>query len=341
MAEEVLFDLPNDPEEFGVILDPPALRRIDYSALEYPEIRRALIEYIKTYYPDQFNDFSSNNGIIMILELVSYVGDLLSQRSDIIADEAFLPTAQTEAAVDQHLFLINNRINRATPATVDIEVSLGTEAPTAVRIPAGLIFTVVGSDGLPVNYEIYRAPNDFTSDIVIFPGDRGTIAFGIEGKFATPIVAESAGGGNQEIEILDDNVLEEPIIVEVATGSNVKTWTQVDTLESAEARDEVYEVIFSDDRTIVKFGNDVTGKAPLAGQVVTVRYRVGGGRRGRIIANTINETRPVNPDPPATAPIQVLFRNIVASSGGQNKESLDQAKKRAPKESASAGGTWP
>jgi hypothetical protein len=102
MAEETFFELPTDPEEFGVVLEPAKLRRIDFSALEFQEIRRATIEYIKTYYPTLFNDFVANNGIIMITELVSYIGGLLSQRSDIIADESFLPTAQTEDAVSQH-----------------------------------------------------------------------------------------------------------------------------------------------------------------------------------------------------------------------------------------------
>jgi hypothetical protein len=33
--DQTFFDLPTDPEEFGVILDPPNLRRIDFSALEF------------------------------------------------------------------------------------------------------------------------------------------------------------------------------------------------------------------------------------------------------------------------------------------------------------------
>jgi len=331
---ETLFDLPTQPEQFGVVLEPAKLRRIDFSALEYPEIRRALIEYIKTYFPDQFNDFVPHNGIVMILELVAYASDLLSQRSDIIGDEAFLPTSQTETAVDQHLFLINNKIKRATPAIVDIEVTLPTEAPTAVRIPPGQVFNVLGPDNNPLSYELFRAPDDFDSNIVIFPGDRGVIAFGIEGAFAAPLTVESAGGPDQEIEIVDPNVLEEPIIVEVTTGNTIARWDRVATLEVAGAQDEVYEVRLSENGATINFGNDIAGKAPLSGQVIAVRYRVGGGIRGRIQSNAINETRPVNPDPPASAPIEVLFRNPASSNGGRNKETLEAAKRRAPKESA-------
>jgi len=331
---ETFFNLPIDPEEFGIVLEPARLRRIDFSALEFQEMRRAIIEYIKTYYPNQFNDFVANNGIIMIAELVAYLGGLLSQRSDIIADESFLPTAQTEDAVNQHLALINNEIKRATPAVVDIEISIDTEAPTSINIPAGLQFTIVGADGLPLIYELYRAPGDFISPITIFPGTRGIIGFGIEGRFLTPLVAESIGGPNQEFEILEPSILSDPISVDITTGATTVAWRRIDTLERAEANDEVFEVLFFEDRAIVRFGNDVAGKALLAGQTVTANFRVGGGIRGRIAANSINETRPVNPEAPASASVEVLFRNPNPSNGGTDRESLDSARLRAPKESA-------
>lgn len=332
--EQTFFDLPTDPEEFGVVLDPPNLRRIDFSALEFVEMRRAIIEYMQTYFSDIFNDFVANNGVIMFAELVSYLSDVLSNRSDVIADEAFLPTAQTEEAVDQHLFLINNKIKRATPAVVDIEISIPTETATAVNLPPGLQFNISGADGNPLIYELYRAPGDFISNVTIFPGSRGIIGFGLEGAFATPFSFESAGGPNQSIDIIDVRILDEPIVVTVTTGDTSEDWTKVDTLERAEANDKVFEVIFTEDRAKVRFGNDVAGRALLAGQQVTVRYRTGGGIRGRIGTNAINETRPVTPESPASAPVNVLFRNPNPSNGGKDKESLDEARLRAPKESA-------
>ena len=127
--DRTLFDLPTEPEEFGVVLEPAALRRINFSALEFPTMRAAQIEYIRTYFPSQFNDFVENNGSIMLVELVSQLAAILSQRSDILVDEVFLPTAQSVTAVDQHLQLINNSIQRATPAVVDVEISLPSMVP--------------------------------------------------------------------------------------------------------------------------------------------------------------------------------------------------------------------
>jgi phage-related baseplate assembly protein len=335
--EKTLFELPTDPEEFGVILEPARLRRLNFSALEFQTMRRAIIEYIKTYYPTRFNDFVANNGIIMMTEVVAYIAGILSQRSDILADEGFLPTAQTTTAVEQHLFLINNKIRRATPAVVDIEVSIGSETPLGINIQPGLRFNITGADGNPVTYEIYRAPGDFTSNILIPPGSRGVIAFGIEGSFVTPLVVESAGGAGQQIVLTDTTILEDPITVTVQTGSTVKEWRKVATLEQSDPTDEVFEFRYTETGGLIKFGNDKAGKAPLAGQIITVEYRIGGGTRGRIPANAINEVRPIVPLAPATAPVEVLFRNPNPSNGGENQESVAAAKARAPLESAALG----
>jgi predicted phage baseplate assembly protein len=217
---------------------------------------------------------------------------------------------------------------------VDVEVSIGIAAPTDIIIQPGLRFTLSGPDGQPLYYEVFRAPNDFKSNIQIPSGKRGIVAYGIEGKFGDPIVAISAGGPDQIVEIVAANVLDEPIIIDVTTGATTVTWRRVSFLEQAGPNDEVFEVQFTSDGVMIKFGNDVAGKAPLAGQGIKISYRQGGGVRGRIPANAINETRPVRPLPPASAAVEVLLRNLQPSSGGEDKETLDNAKKRAPRDYA-------
>ncbi len=333
----VIFEMPNSPEEFGVSLAPAQLRSLDFTALDFPTLNRAGVEYIRSYYPNDFNDFFASNGVIMMLELVAYIGGVISERSDILVDESFLSTSQTKQAVIQHLNLINQRYLRATPAIVDVEISLPNAVPSEVRIPSATRFTLGGPDGRQVNYEIYRSPGDWTSFIVIPPNKRGIIAYGIEGQTATPIIVVSPGGPDQYVDIELSNVLEEPIIVQITSGQTVRTWRQIEMIETAEANDEVYEVKYLGDRTRIVFGNNQAGKSPLAGQTISVQYRVGGGVRGRIASNTINETRPISPQPPASASVEVLFRNPSPSSGGTDEETLDQAKRRAPKQYATHG----
>lgn len=324
-----IIDMPIAPEEIGINLPPSALRRINFSALDFEALRRSLVEYVRTYFPEDFNDFVLSNGFIMFQEVVSSVGNILSERSDIIADESFLPTAQTRTAVANHLALIGQELQRATPAMVEVEASLAVPASFDVAIPAGLSFSITGPDGSVVNYEIYKAPGDFTGDIIIPRGKRGVVAFGIEGKFGSPITQISNGQPNQFIDILDQNVLAEPIEVTIASGSEEKLWSEVDFIEQADANDEVFEVKFLEDRTRIIFGNDVNGEVPISGQVMTVNYRIGGGIRGRIGSGIINETRSIAQQGFATQ--NILFRNQEPSRGGQDQESLSNAKKRAPR----------
>jgi len=324
-----IIDLPISPEEIGVSLPPSQLRRIDFSALDFEALRRMGVEYVRTYFPEDFNDFTISNGFVLFLEIVSAVGNVISERSDIIADESFLPTAQSRTAVANHLELIGQMLRRASAATVEIECSLAVPAAFDVTIPAGLIFTVSGPDGSPVAYELYGAPGDFETDLVIPRGKRGVIGFAIEGRFASPITQISNGEPNQFVDIVGSNILESPITVEVASGSTATLWSRVDFIEQSDANDDVFEVRFLEDRARVIFGDDQNGKIPISGQVITVNHRTGGGIRGRIGSGIINETRPIGQTGFATQ--TVLFRNVEPSIGGQDQESLSSAKKRAPR----------
>ncbi len=338
MAEDVretLFDLPSDPDQIGVIIPPSNLRRLDFSGLDYDTARRAIIEYIKTYFPDDFNDFIASNGVIMILEIVSAVTAKLSLRSDILSNEAFLPTSTTEEAVVNHLALINQRIKRQTPAVVDVECTVDVPVPTEIEIEAGTKFSVSSSDGSQIFYEIYSAPNDWVSSIKIRPNKRGVIAWGVEGQFGSTASFTSAGGPNQVYTLVDDDILEHPIFVNVMYGSSKEEWTPVfEPIENYGPNDKVVEVSFIGGNVKFSFGDDITGKTPLSGSEILIDYRVGGGKNGRIGVGLINTSRQISSNNSRNAAVSVNFRNITPSNGGVDKETVARAKKRAPRDLA-------
>jgi len=336
MAEpQTLFDLPTLPEEFGIVLPPVNLRRLDFSGLDYTTARKAIIEYIITYFPDDHNDFIASNGIMMITEIVAAVVGKLSLRGDILGGESTLPTSKTEEAVVNHLALINQRIRRQTPAVVDVEATVDQPLFTDLEIDAGLSFSIVGTDKKPIVYEIYRAPGDWTGKIVIPASKRGVIAYGIEGQFAAPVTVTSGGGANQRFTIDEPNILEQPIFVDITVGNTTESWRVItEPLERFGPTDKVVEVNFIDTRAVFRFGDDITGQAPLSGSTITFRFRVGGGSRGRIGIGQIDVNRQIVPLPPANAVATVNFRNVTSSIGGTNRESIDQAKQRAPRDFA-------
>ena len=336
-GRETLFDLPNTPDEFGVVLPPARLRRLDFSGLDYTTARRAIIEYIRTYFPDDFNDFVASNGIMMITEIVASVVAKLSLREDILANEATLPTAQTEEAIVNHLALINQRIRRQTPAVVDIEVSVDLPTTTDVEVSPGLNFTTPGPDGIQIIYEVFRAPGDFTSKIIIPAGKRGVVSWGVEGEFASPVVVTSSGGPNQAFEIDEPNILEEPIFVTITVGNVEEEWNVItEPIERFGPNDKVVEVNFFDNVAAFRFGDDVTGQTPQSGSSIQFLFRIGGGIRGRIGVGQIDTQLQITPNLPANAVVPVRFRNISPSNGGTDRETIEQARKRAPRDFALA-----
>ncbi len=67
---------------------------IDYLGRDYNTIRENLINYVKEQYPTKFSDFNKTSFGSLMLDLVSYVGDVLSFYIDYNMNEANLVTCQ-------------------------------------------------------------------------------------------------------------------------------------------------------------------------------------------------------------------------------------------------------
>jgi uncharacterized phage protein gp47/JayE len=332
---DTAFVLPQEPEQYGTVLVNSNLRKIDFSGLDFDTSRQAILEYIATYFPNDFNDFVASNGIIMLTEIVASATAKLALRSDLLAQEATLPTALTEEAVVNHLALINQRIKRQSPATVLIQATIDRPVNSDIEINPGTKFQVSGPDGKPVIYEIYKAPGDYVSKMSIPAGKRGVILYAIEGEFAQATTVMSSGAANQQVIITATNALEFPIFIYATLGGVVTEWYAItEPIERYGPNDKVVEVNFIEDKIVLRFGDNVTGSIPPSGSSIEIRYRVGGGRRGRLAAGQLETSLTYTPLPPASAPISVLFRNINASEGGYDKETLEEAKRRAPKDYA-------
>jgi hypothetical protein len=66
---------------------------IRYTARDFGSIRAELVDYAKRYYPDTFKDFSDASFGAMMVDMVAYVGDVLSFYLDYSVNESFLDTA--------------------------------------------------------------------------------------------------------------------------------------------------------------------------------------------------------------------------------------------------------
>lgn len=66
---------------------------IKYTSREFSTIKKDLIDYVKRYYPETYKDFSEASFGSLMIDTVSYIGDILSFYLDYQANESFLHTA--------------------------------------------------------------------------------------------------------------------------------------------------------------------------------------------------------------------------------------------------------
>ena len=66
---------------------------IKYTSREFDTIKADLIDYIKRYYPNTYRDFNEASFGSLMIDTVSYVGDILSFYIDYQANETFVETA--------------------------------------------------------------------------------------------------------------------------------------------------------------------------------------------------------------------------------------------------------
>jgi hypothetical protein len=67
--------------------------KIDYTARDFDKIKKELVDYAQRYYPDNYRDFSTPSFGSMVLDSVSYIGDVLSYYLDYSVNESFLDTS--------------------------------------------------------------------------------------------------------------------------------------------------------------------------------------------------------------------------------------------------------
>ena len=66
---------------------------INYSSRDFASIKRDLINYAQKYYPETFRDFNEASFGSLLLDMVAYVGDIVSFYTDYQANEAYLETS--------------------------------------------------------------------------------------------------------------------------------------------------------------------------------------------------------------------------------------------------------
>jgi hypothetical protein len=90
--------------------------QINFNSFDYNTIKESLLDYVKLYFPEDFNDYIESSEFIAILETFAYVGELVAYRLDMNAHENFITTAQRKESILRLAKLLSYKASRNIPA---------------------------------------------------------------------------------------------------------------------------------------------------------------------------------------------------------------------------------
>ena len=96
-------------------------RNLIYLNKDFTEYRSSLINYARTYFPTTYNDFSPSSPGMMLIEMASYVGDVMSFYLDNQFQETFLQYARQANNVFDLAYMFGYKPKVTGVATVDID----------------------------------------------------------------------------------------------------------------------------------------------------------------------------------------------------------------------------
>lgn len=319
---------------------------IDFSVNDFDSFLTALKQYTQAFYPTDYNNFVESDLGVFLLELVAYMGTVLSLKADMLANENFLDTAKDRNSVRKLLQLIGVSMKGPISSVANAEVDFGnavTDSEVTINASDRVVVITSPEDSAPLNYTLYKTNGGVIDEV----NAEGNIALDVSESDSTAsaiwsnlallegsLVKQTGTFGStttvQSINLTETPIVERSVQVYVDHASDSSgAWTQVENLYYASgASDKIFQVAYNDDYSAtVLFGDGQSGRQAPVGGTYTVFYRVGGGTRGNILEDAID----VSVDATGiTASYAPRLRNSSQATGGLDAESVDSAKKYAP-----------
>lgn len=133
---------------------------INYLARDFWSYRTALLDFASLRYPDWADRLEADAGIMMV-ELMSALGDEMAYYQDRVSREAYLETATQRRSLRRHARLVDYNLHDGLSATVwlDFTVKMG----PANIIPPGTNVYAVSENNSRIDFEVgYKTDKDNT-----------------------------------------------------------------------------------------------------------------------------------------------------------------------------------
>lgn len=93
-----------------------SFKNADFQSYDFQTLRKAMIDYLRFYYPEDFNDYTESSEYIALIDLIAFLGQNLAFRNDLNARENFIDTAERRDSVLKLARLVGYNPSRNTAA---------------------------------------------------------------------------------------------------------------------------------------------------------------------------------------------------------------------------------
>lgn len=319
--------------------DTGILAQVDYTSRDYTGYRESLLAYATQVFPEWTSRSPADFGV-MLVEMFSYLGDIVSFYQDRIQDEAYLLTATQRSSVVAIARQLGYEPHVAIPASGIVTLAPAPGQTTTVTVPAGtrVITSFMEAYDSPLVYEtaadavVSAAAGSETNVKVVEGRTQGSRLLSLypDSDTTTGVsvlvedIGVSDGKLSQDFTLAQGPVLLDTVRVFVDDGVAGDEWVRRQDFLLADADAQIFTA-FTDDRgtTHVVFGDGSDGAIPPPGLRICAAYRTGGGAYGNIPSGRIRDFSE------ALSGVEIKASSSMA--GGADAESTEQIRGNAPR----------
>lgn len=92
-------------------------KQADFQSYDFETLRKTMIDYLRTYYPEDYNDFTESSEFVALIDLIAFLGQSLAFRADMNARENFFDTAERRDSIIKLARLISYNPKRNIEAS--------------------------------------------------------------------------------------------------------------------------------------------------------------------------------------------------------------------------------
>lgn len=93
-----------------------SFRNADFQSYDFENLRRTMITYLRTNYPEDFNDYIESSEYLALVDIIAFLGQSIAFRVDLNARENFLELAERRESILRLARLISYNPKRNIPA---------------------------------------------------------------------------------------------------------------------------------------------------------------------------------------------------------------------------------